>query len=119
MSERQQRRAALRAQVFELDEGMCQWPGCLHRADELAHLHSIGAGGRKSADTPENCMAACSLHARMTDGLQPNGWPGFLQSHNALFGEGWEWRIPMSRWGYERAEALREHVARKRGTGVL
>lgn len=108
-------RAALRAQVFELDEGQCRWPGCKHRADELAHLHSRGMGGRRSADTVENCMAACQLHARMSDGLQPNGWPDFVQQHILLLGEGWEARIPMSRWGFERAEALTRLVAKRRG----
>jgi len=56
----------------------------------------------------------CWQHARMSDGQQPGGWPSFKQAHNALFGEGWEWRYPMASWGFERAEALTKHVAARR-----
>lgn len=107
-------RSLLRAQVFELDGGRCRWPGCEQRADELAHLHSVGAGGRKSADTAENCMAACPDHALMTDGLQPGGWPAYKQAHQALLGADYEERITPDRIAWERAEALTAHVARQR-----
>jgi hypothetical protein len=60
----------------------------------------------------------CWDHARMSDGEQPGGWPAFKQAHDALFGDGWEWRIPKNRWAWERAEALTALVARRRA-GML
>lgn len=106
-------RSRLRCQARELAGGMCQWPGCPRPGEELAHLHSIGAGGRPSADTLDNTAWLCAPHALMSDGKQRN-WPEFHQAHTALLGEGWEDRISMSHWGWERAEALRRHVARSR-----
>jgi hypothetical protein len=114
-------RSVLRCQARELAGGMCDWPSCNRPGQELAHLHSVGAGGRRSADTLGNVAFLCGPHARMSDGEQPAcwpdgtpcGWPGFTQSHTALLGEGWETRIPMSRWGFERAEALTRLIAKK------
>lgn len=115
-------RSTLRCQARELAGGICEWPRCGRPGEELAHAHSLGAGGRKSADVIENTAWLCKPHARMSDGLQPAvwsdgspcGWPGFHQAHTALLGEGWEERIPMNRWGFERAEALIRLVAEKR-----
>ena len=107
-------RSVLRSQVQELSGGMCEWPGpCPNPGQELAHLHSVGMGGRKAADVISNVAWMCHRHARMTDGLQEN-WPDFKQGHNALLGDGWEERIPMVRWAWERAEALTRHVAARR-----
>ncbi|MCP4897348.1 MAG: hypothetical protein GY906_10290 [bacterium] len=39
----------------------------------MAHLHSIGMGGRKSADTLDNVMRACDDHALLTDQAIPGG----------------------------------------------
>lgn len=62
---------ALRAQVWDLSGGMCEWPYCLEAAAELAHLHSTGMGGRPSAHTLDNVAAMCWAHARVSDGLTP------------------------------------------------
>lgn len=115
-------RSRLRCQARELADGRCDWPECGRPGEELAHLHSIGAGGRPSADRLGNVAWMCRTHAAMSDGKQPGswpdgtacGWPGFRQAHTALLGEGWDGRIPMGRWGFERAEALTAHVAAKR-----
>jgi hypothetical protein len=80
----------------------------------MAHLHSIGAGGRPSADSIGNVAWLCDVHAAESDGLQPLGWPHYKQSHTALFGEGWEWRMPQNTWAFERAEALSKHVLASR-----
>lgn len=115
-------RSALRSQIRELAGDGCEWPQCSHRGVEMAHLRSIGMGGRPSADVLSNVAWLCAPHALMSDGKQPSqwpdgtpcGWPGFVQAHTALFGDNWQWRIPKSRWGFERAEALKAHVAAKR-----
>ena len=69
---RHTRRATLRAQLDEA-VGHCEWPGCGTPTDrlELAHLHSVGMGGRGSADTIHNVILACYTHARYTDGERP------------------------------------------------
>ena len=108
-------RARLRCQARELAGGQCDWPTCQRPGVELAHLHSIGAGGRRSADTIANVAWLCSPHGLMSDGKQ-RSWPEFKQAHTVLFGDGWEDRIPMAQWAWHRAEALAEHVARKRGS---
>ncbi len=107
-------RSVLRCQVRELSGGICEW--CEHQfGRSLAHIHSIGAGGRKSADTLANTFWACQDCAAMSDGLQGSGgWPQYAQAHARLLGDDWEWRFPMNRWGWERAEALTKHVAGRR-----
>jgi hypothetical protein len=108
------RRSVLRCQARELSGGLCEWcrenPGT-----ELAHIHSIGMGGRPSADALSNVFWACQACALASDGKQRN-WPEFHRLHTMLLGEGWERRIPMARWGFERAEALKERVRRARPT---
>lgn len=105
-------RSVLRCQARELAGGICEWCG-ERPGTSLCHIHSIGMGGRKSADTLANVFWGCDVCALASDGKQRN-WPEFLRLHNLLLGEGWEERIPMSRWGFERAEALIALVARKR-----
>ncbi len=108
-------RSVLRCQVRELSGGTCEW--CQQKpGTSLAHIRSIGMGGRRSADTVGNVFWACPECAAMSDGLQPSGWPAFAQAHARLLGDDWEWRIPLNRWGWERAEALTKHVARRRAT---
>jgi len=105
-------RARLRCDVRELSGGPCEW--CSERpGQELAHIHSIGAGGRKSADEIGNCFWACHTCARMSDGLFATR-PDYVQAHILLFGKDWEDRVPPSRIAYERAVALTEHVRRGR-----
>ncbi len=75
------RRARLRAQVWELDRGTCCWPmspecpleRCGQPAVELAHFHSVGMGGRASADEVQNAGAMCARHARCSDLQPPEG----------------------------------------------
>lgn len=102
--------------LVEVDGPGCVWPQCRMRATEKAHFHSKGMGGTPDGrrDSIKNQGGMCWHHARMSDGLQPDGWPDFVQQHTALLGEGWEARIPMNRWGFERAEALTRLVARRR-----
>jgi hypothetical protein len=105
-------RSRLRCEAHELSGGPCEW--CqLRPGTSLCHIHSIGLGGRKSADRIENVFWGCDVCALASDGKQRN-WPEFMQLHTILFGEGWETRLPMSRWGYERAEALTRLVAERR-----
>lgn len=61
-------RSELRAQVIERSGGECEWNGCFLQGRELAHLRSIGMGGRKSADTLSNVAWLCQRHARASDG---------------------------------------------------
>lgn len=70
MTARGKRRQALRAQLFDLGNG-CEYPHCAAPGTQMAHLHSIGMGGRASADTIDNVMRACDDHALLTDGAIP------------------------------------------------
>ena len=92
--------------MFERDGYRCQWPQCVLGAEELAHAHSIGVGGRKSADTEDNCLALCWAHSRMSDGLKVLGWD-YGEEHRRLLGESWDG----DRLGWRRAEALRALVS--------
>ena len=99
-------RSEIRAQAFHRAGDQCEWPLCYQPAAELAHLHSIGLGGRKSADTMENVAALCRKHARYSDGeLSGDGITDYQQAHFDLFG-GRFLEIPPDRLAWERAEAL-------------
>lgn len=67
-------RQRLRAGVWEMTGGMCEWPACHHRATEMAHIHPRGMGHTGYRDTFDNVMAACSLHARVTDDGSHDAW---------------------------------------------
>ena len=75
-------RSKLRADVWEISGGLCEHPvkvslvrrRCNMPATELAHIESIGMGGRASADFVNNVMAACDLHARSTDDRTSPEW---------------------------------------------
>ncbi len=100
-------RTELRSEVFTRAMGVCEWPQCVVNAKELAHIHSVGMGGRKSADTADNCFAACSDHARISDGeYGAGGKTQYRDAHLLLIGPGFL-EIPADRIGYERAEALK------------
>jgi len=76
----------------------------------MAHLHSIGMGGRASADTIDNVMRACDAHALLTDQAIPGDK-----------GAGWYYD-ELAKLSIERhtvrawlvAERLREHVTKHR-----
>lgn len=76
------RRSELRAQVGEMSNYRCEHPTVIGRAvarcpepmAEMAHITSIGMGGRKSADHINNVMAACTVHARSTDDHSSREW---------------------------------------------
>jgi hypothetical protein len=106
-------RSVLRCQARELAGGMCDWPSCERPGQELAHIRSIGMGGRPSADVIENCCWLCHTHSRMSDGEWTTR-PEYVTAHNALFGEDWERRIPPSRLAFERAVALTARIAARR-----
>ena len=61
-------RAELRATVWEVSSGECEWSGCPARAAEMAHIHGIGMGGRPSADVLPNVAALCKFHHDLLDG---------------------------------------------------
>ena len=103
-------RSVLREQVMERDHWRCIWPHCGKPAVELAHAHSIGAGGRKSADVLTNCFAACYAHARHSDGERYGGETAYTNSMLDLFGADYA-NIPQDRIAYERAEKLTRIVA--------
>lgn len=110
------RRQELRSRVIDISGGLCEWPKCVAAGMELAHLHSVGAGGRKSADTLSNVMWACRTHARVTDGeYGEGGRVQYVDAHNVLFGGMWpvEWES-RGCLGWERAEALRLYLKRTR-----
>ena len=100
----------LREQVWERSGGWCEWPACEKPGTELAHLHSIGAGGRRSADTPSNVMLLCRDHARISDGEYGSGGrTQYEEAHETLLGADWaEFGAGLA---WERAEALTALVA--------
>jgi len=100
-------RSALRAEVFERDGYQCVWTECFQPAQELMHFHSIGAGGRKSADALDNVGAGCKLHARLSDGEYGSGGAAeYAAEHFKLFG-GRYLELEAGTVAWERAEALR------------
>ena len=105
-------RSELREAVIARSHGRCDWPRCGNAGSELAHLHSIGAGGRESADTIDNVGWLCFDHARMSDGEYGRGGAiQYRQSHLDLFGDAFL-DMPANIIAWERAEALRRVVAR-------
>jgi len=83
----------------------------------MAHLHSIGMGGRRSADQLGNVAALCRDHALMSDGGAPGGYASYVAEHDRLFATvGLPQRNahdPQLAWW--RAEALTAHLAGTRG----
>lgn len=61
-------RSGMRAALWDLTGGMCEWPGCVSQADEMAHVEPSGMGGRASVDTIGNVMALCRGHHDILDG---------------------------------------------------
>ena len=111
MTDRFTRRAALRDAVRARAFDRCEFPACPNAGQELAHLHSVGMGGRVSADDPDNAMWACRDHARITDGEYGSGGVKQYRDAHALLGLA---GVPPDRLGWERAEALVALVRRKR-----
>lgn len=105
-------RSVLRTYVIGRSGGVCEWPGCGDRGAELAHLHSIGMGGRKSADEPCNVAWFCRDHARISDGeYGSGGWPQYEREHRLLG------VVVGDYLAYERAEALRQALIDRYGPG--
>lgn len=100
--------ATLRAQTFERAGGYCEWPTCTDRAEELAHLHSKGMGGSRTANRLDNVMAACWLHARITDGHHPASKDETIRMFGRL-GYEWNW---VGSLAWHRAEALANYLRR-------
>lgn len=112
--------ASLREAVLVRARGRCEWPearveavagyrivACGRPMIELAHLHSRGMGGSVEADQLNNVIAACAVHARVTDGIGP----GANIATEAMFrvvGYGEDWTVGAFAW--HRAEALRQYV---------
>ena len=105
------KRSELRAKVIERSGGWCQWPGCPNRGTEMAHLHSVGMGGRQSADTLENVMWSCWDHARITDGeFGHGGAEQYDAEHRKLLGFDNHLDNARGYLAYRRAEALAAHL---------
>ena len=105
-------RRELREEVIARLHGRCEWTRCSNAGSELAHLHSIGAGGRESADDIGNVAWLCFDHARMSDGEYGRGGAiQYRQAHLDLFGDAFL-DMPANIIAWERAEALRIVVAR-------
>lgn len=108
-------RSELRAQVEEISGRRCEHPTfiagrlpsvgrCPQAMVEMAHITSIGMGGRTSTDTISNVLAACQVHARSTDDHSSVEWNAVgWWAENVLKAEGnWSsWQ--MQAW-------LREYV---------
>lgn len=77
-------RSKLRAVVWEMTDGNCEWPQCSYRAIELAHINPRGMGHTGYRDTLDNVMAACLLHARISD---MQGGPDLLAREWAKVGD--------------------------------
>ena len=102
------------AAVWERDGGMCIWPRCPERADEIMHFHSKGFGGTPDGRRNEltNMGLGCWSHARMSDGEHGEGGrTGYVRAHRDLLGEDYD--SVMLPWtvAWERAEALRRRVS--------
>ena len=116
-------RQELRAQVIEISGGRCEWPACLEAGRELAHLHSVGAGGRKSADVLGNVAWFCRDHARISDGeYGAGGRSQYVEAHAALLTladlnliDGLRDGLTVRGLAWRRAEALTEHLRVVRG----
>lgn len=67
-------RQRLRAVVWEMTSGVCEWPGCDSAATEMAHITPRGMGHTGYRDRLGNVMAACDLHAKVTDDLSHPDW---------------------------------------------
>ncbi len=75
---------------MEIAGGRCEHPikgttttrKCGMPALELAHIESIGMGGRASADRVNNVLAACRRHARSTDDLSSMEWESVPPPHD-------------------------------------
>ena len=104
--------AELYEAVWQRDRGHCRWPECPLPADETAHLHSKGMGGRPSANSLENLMCACSDHARISDGEYGSGGAEqYRRAHLLLLGPRFL-DLPSHLIAWERAEALADVVTR-------
>jgi hypothetical protein len=98
-------RSELHGAIWEISAGLCEhpvtdrvWMGtmdsedlqevgvtyreCSELAAEMAHIKSIGMGGRKTADTVNNTIAACEVHARSTDDLSSPEWQHVPPPHD-------------------------------------
>ena len=96
-------RQELREQVIARSGGRCEWQDCVLAGAELAHLHSVGSGGRPSADTLDNVCWLCRPHARMSDGERVAGWD--FDAEHARLGV-----VPGPGLAWRRAEALRNQL---------
>jgi hypothetical protein len=59
---------ALHDAVFHRSQGVCEWPYCVDKAEQMAHLTHRGMGGSKLANRLENCAALCVRHHDVLDG---------------------------------------------------
>jgi len=76
----------LRSLCIRRSNGFCEWPSCPNTGSELAHLHSTGMGGRRSAHSPDNAMWMCRDHARIRDGEYGSGGEGQYAAAHMLLG---------------------------------
>jgi hypothetical protein len=67
---RGERRSALRSDVEDRAEGMCEWSECNQAGAHMAHIKGIGRGGDTLGirDTLDNVMLLCVYHHDLLDG---------------------------------------------------
>lgn len=107
-------RSELREQVKDISGGHCEYPKCRLAGTQLAHLHSIGMGGRKTVDTIDNTAWFCDDHALLSDGGIPGTHgKGWYIEQLALAGV--DYRDTGQRKAWHIAEMLRSVIANERG----
>ena len=107
-------RQRLRREVAELSGGRCEWPSCPEPGVELAHIRSIGMGGRPSADEIGNVLFACKDHARISDGEYGSGGEAqYVEAHRLLWEATGVRPAGFGKVAYWRAEALTRWVAKQ------
>ena len=82
MSERAERRTALRLQLEEYQGRLCAMPCCSTNwvvDGHMAHIRAIGMGGRRSADHIDNVVGLCVYHHDVFDGRHMQGRQTMLQ----------------------------------------
>ena len=65
--------AELRRQAEAVAGGVCEWPGCDERGEEMAHLEHRKMGGSIEVNHLRNVAWLCKWHHDIFDGRQLSG----------------------------------------------
>ncbi|NNC41951.1 MAG: hypothetical protein HKO03_01770 [Acidimicrobiia bacterium] len=63
----------LRLYVMDRAGGLCEWPSCTSRGEQMAHMRHRGMGGSPNANTPDNVRWWCVYHHDLFDGRRHDG----------------------------------------------